>query len=130
MVHGDDFIIIAKNHGRTKTLNLLQSHFELKYHSAGPRKGMDTELRVLGRIASCHSWGWSMEADPCLIETAVAKLGLEDANGAATPGARVETAGSGCEVKARRLDPRPVYDQDAAWPGFDDSPRLEGDGLK
>ena len=33
-------------------------------------------------------------------------------------------------MKARRQDPRPVHDPDATWPGFDNSPKLEGEALK
>ena len=131
MVHGDDFIIVAKKSGREKTLKLLEEHFELKHQTAGPADGMGRELRVLGRIAVCHTWRWSLEADPCLIEAAVAKLGLEEAKGIATPGHKPEApAGAGCDVRSRRLDPRPIQDPDAAWPGFDKSPGLEPDALK
>ena len=84
MVHGDDFIIVAKNEERAKVINLLQSHFDIKHHTAGPKGGMDKELRVLGRIATCHQWGWSLEADPSLIEAAVAKLEMATSKGAAT----------------------------------------------
>ena len=90
MVHGDDFIIVARQVGRERTIKLLQDHFEIKYNTAGPVQGMDRELRVLGRIATCHKWGWSLEADPCLIEAAVNKLGLETAKGVATPGQKVD----------------------------------------
>ena len=130
MVHGDDFVIIAKQAGRQKTLQLLSDNFELKHSTAGLVDGMPKELRVLGRIAVVHDWGWTLEADPCLIESAVVKMGMEDAKGAVTPGHKLEVAGSGAEVKARRQDPRPVYDLDAAWPGFDTSPKLEGEALK
>ena len=130
MVHGDDFIIIAKDEGRSRTLNLLQSHFDIKHQTAGPKQGMDKELRVLGRIAISHSWGWSLEADPCLIESAVSKLNRATSKGTATPPAKLEMAGSGNEVKSRRLDPRPVHEPEAAWPGFDVSHPLSRDDLK
>ena len=123
MVHGDDFVIVAQQAGRDKTMALLQKHFELKYSTAGPKEGMPKELRVLGRIAVCHQWGWSLEADPCLLESACEKLGLTEAKGTATPGHNADALGSGIEVKARRQDPRPVSDPEAAWPGFDESPR-------
>ena len=41
IVHGDDFIIVAKRAGREKTLKVLQSSFELKFNTAGPLQGMD-----------------------------------------------------------------------------------------
>ena len=70
--------------------------------------------------------GWSLEADPSLNESAVAKLKLDsfESKCAATPGAKLEVAGSGCEVRSRRLDPRPIRDADAVWPGFDQSANL------
>ena len=89
---------------------------------------MVSELRVLGRIAVCHQWGWSLEADPCLIEAAVAKLCMENANGISTPGQKID--GGSCDIRARRMDPRPLHDPDAAWPRLDDSPPLTGDDLK
>ena len=63
IVHGDDFIMVTKRAGREKTLKVLQDHFEIKHNTAGPIQGMDKELRVLGRIATCHDWGWSLEVD-------------------------------------------------------------------
>ena len=59
MVHGDDFLIVGNKKGRECTLKVLQDHFELKHKTAGPLEGMDKELRVLGRVAVCHDWGWS-----------------------------------------------------------------------
>ena len=53
---------------------------------------MDRELRVLGRIAVCHDWGWTLEADPCLLEAAVEKLGMTDSKGISTPGHKDEPA--------------------------------------
>ena len=65
-----------------------------------------------------------------MLESACEKLGLTEAKGTATPGHKADATGSGIEVKARRQDPRPVSDPEAAWPGFDESPKLEEDGLK
>ena len=54
---------------------------------------MVSDLKVLGRVAVVHRWGWSLEADPSLVESAVARLGLQDAKGMETPGVRCD---SGC----------------------------------
>ena len=86
LVYGDDFVIIARQEGRAKVLALLKDHFELKHQTVGPPEDMGKELKVLGRVITCHPWGWSMEADPCLIESAVQKMGLQEAKGVATPG--------------------------------------------
>ena len=64
MVHGDDFVIVARDDGRTKTLDLLKAHFELKHHTAGSKAGMAKELRVLGRILICHDWGVELGGRP------------------------------------------------------------------
>ena len=79
---------------------------------------------------TCHEWGYSLEADPSLIEAAVEKLGLKESKGVANPGLKVEGPGSGTDIRARRTDPRPVHDPNAEWPGFDSSQPLEGDHLK
>ena len=42
-----------------------------------------------------------MEADPCLIEAAVHKMGLQEAKGVATPGAKIEGPLTGADIKAR-----------------------------
>ena len=99
MVHGDDFIIIARDHGRQETLKVLQDHFNIKHDTIGPRPDMPKQLRVLGRVLTCTDQGWTLEADPNLIESAVAKLGLEEAKGMASPGVRRESPGSGTDIR-------------------------------
>ena len=42
-------------------------------------------LGVLGRIISCTSDGWQVEADPQHVDVAATQLGLENAKGVATP---------------------------------------------
>ena len=70
-----------------------------------------------------------MEADPGLIEAAVEKLGLSEAKGAVSPGAKVDGP-SGFDIRARRLQPKDLDDPDGEWPGFDISARLDGDRLR
>ena len=55
MVHGDDFIIAARREGREKTLKILEDNFEIKCDVAGLVEGMSREIKVLGRVATCHS---------------------------------------------------------------------------
>ena len=81
MVHGDDFVIIARQAGRQKVLNLLSDHFELKHDTAGPGPDMAKQIRILGSVLTCTDEGWTLEADPNLIENAVCRLGMEDAKG-------------------------------------------------
>ena len=114
IVHGDHFIFISKKKGRDQTLKMLQSKFDIKHHTAGSLGGMDRELRVLGRIAICHGWGWSLEADPCLIEGAVQKLGLEEAKGISTPGQKCDASDGAIDIRSRRMGPRPLDDPNGA----------------
>ena len=95
VVHGDDFIMASRADGRQRTLKLLTDHFEIKHDTAGPLPDMPSEIKVLGRVAACHDWGWSLETDPGLLEMAVEKLDLAEAKGVATPGVRPEGGCSG-----------------------------------
>ena len=105
LVHGDDFVIVARREGRAQTLKLLQDNFEIKHTCAGPCQGMDREIKILGRIITCHPDGWTMEADPSLIEAAVDKLGLQEGKGVAVPGSRPEGPTGGLDMRARRMAP-------------------------
>ena len=91
---------------------------------------MDREIKVLGRVISYHDWGWSMEADPSLLETAVEQLGLQSAKGAAAPGAKVDGINGGVDIRARRMGPADIENPESAWPGYDSSAPLEGDQLR
>ena len=130
MVHGDDFIIVSRDDGRQRTLKLLGDNFEYKSDTAGPRADMKKEIRVLGRILSCTADGWTMEADPNLIENAVCKLGLEDAKGVTSPGVKKEDGQSACDIRSRRNNPILLDDPDAMWPGRDTSPLLDYEHTK
>ena len=121
MIHGDDFIFVARAAGREHTLTLLKDHFQIKHDTAGPGPEYSDELKVLGRVATCHSWGWSLEADPSLLEVAVDRLGLADSKGAATPGVRPEAGCGSVEVRSRRMSPKPLDHPDMHWPAYDDS---------
>ena len=46
MVHGDDFVIVARKAGRQKILNLLTDHFEHKHETAGPGPDMAKQIRI------------------------------------------------------------------------------------
>ena len=101
VVHGDDFIMAARRDGRQRTLKLLEDHFEIKTSTAGACSGMDREIKVLGRVAICHPWGWSLEADPSLLENAVDRLSMCDSKGAATPGVKDESGDKATDVRSR-----------------------------
>ena len=64
------------------------------------------------------------------VAAGAASSRLETAKGVATPGQKVDPSESGTDIKARRLDPRPMHDPECSWPAYDDSPKLDGEGLK
>ena len=92
-------------------MKLLEDNFEIKHTVAGPGPDMDREIKVLGRIISYHDWGWSMEADPSLVEASVEKLGLRDGKGVSAPGAKPDSLDGATDMKSRRLDPIDVENQ-------------------
>ena len=122
IVHGDDFIFVGRSEGRAKTVKLLSDNFEIKTGAAGPIDGMARELKVLGRVAVCHPWGWSLETNPSLIEMAVGRLGLSQSKGVSSPGAKPEGGRCSADFPQRRVSPKPLNDPSAHWPGEDLSP--------
>ena len=91
---------------------------------------MSKQTRVLGRILTCHDWGWSLETDPSLIELAVERMGLEEAKGIGTPKAVSESSIGGRDIRSRRLHPEVAVDGEKEWPGYDGSEVLSGDGMQ
>ena len=85
---------------------------------------------MLGRVVSYHSWGWSLEADPSLLELAVDRLGLSEAKGVSTPGAKPDDGCSSADVRSRRLDPKLIDNPDHLWPGGDQSRVLNASDAK
>ena len=85
---------------------------------------MPHEIKVLGRVVTYNDWGWSLEADPALLESAIDKLNLSCAKGVSSPGVRLDEGCSGAEVRTRRLMATPIPDPDAAWPGSDNTAPL------
>ena len=107
LVHGDDVVIIGRRQGREHAIKALGDAYEIKIDSAGPEDTDAKEIKILGRVLTYHSWGISLEADPSLIETGVAKMGLEDTHGARSPGASEESKDTAVAIKQRRLEADP-----------------------
>ena len=128
--YGDDFITVARKAGRERTIKLLEDHFEIKSSTAGPCDGMPKELKVLGRIATCHKWGWTLEADPSLLENAVDRLDMHQAKGVGTPGAKDDNGCSATDVRVQRLHPEQMARPDVEWPGYDESKALGYDDIQ
>ena len=86
LVHGDDFVIVAKQAGRTYTEEVLRAAYEVKVDIAGPQPGDLKEIKILRRIVTFTEHGILYEPDPGHVERVIHELGLSDGKGAATLG--------------------------------------------
>ena len=89
-VHGEDFT----TSGSKLALDLWQkemvSHYELTIGGRlGPGPNDAKEVRCLNRIIRWTNVGIEYEADPRLAKRLIQQVGLEGANGAATPGGKM-----------------------------------------
>ena len=64
LVHGDDFVTVARAKGRAYVEKTLRSQYEIKVDIAGPEAQDPKELKVLGRIITYEAHGITYEADP------------------------------------------------------------------
>ena len=111
LVHGDDFVSVAREDGQKFLHRTLSAAYEVKLSQAGPRPGQARELRILGRVITFTEDGLQLEADPQHAEVAIAELGLTEAKGVATPG--VKDDGGTSEAELRRL--RQGYEHGSAY---------------
>ena len=87
LVHGDDFIIVGRQHGRKHALSLLRSAYELsKVVTLGPEPPQSRTASFLGRTLTLRQWRIEYEPDQQHVSRALKALGQTDAKGAATPG--------------------------------------------
>jgi hypothetical protein len=107
-VHGDDFIVVAREAGLAYIEKVLREHDELKVKEIGPRGGDAKELQVLGRVIRYTQEGITCEADPALVEQLLINLKLTEAKGVVTPWARPAQpdAQNRQELLRRRLMPQ------------------------
>ena len=102
LVHGDDFVAVARSEGRAYLEATLRGSYEIKIDIAGPEEQDAKELKVLGRIVSYGPRGISYEPDPGHMEAVIHELGLGTAKGVVTPGVKDESEVSAAEVLERR----------------------------
>ena len=102
LVHGDDFVVVARKSGRDYAEDTLRKAYEIKVENAGPEAEDNKEIKILGRIISYSFDGITCEPDPGLIEGVVEDLGLNGAKGVATPGIREEPEIGTKEITERR----------------------------
>jgi len=102
LVHGDDFVVVARQAGRDYIEQTLKSVYEVKVDIAGPEAQDPKEIKILGRIVTFTPEGVQYEPDPGHMEKAIHELGLEESKGVATPGAKDETTVTAVELLERR----------------------------
>ena len=66
LVHGDDFVVVARQEGRDHIESTLRAAYEIKVDVAGPDPEDQKELKILGRIITFTPQGIQYEADPGL----------------------------------------------------------------
>ena len=91
LVHGDDFVAVARSKGRQHLSQALRSHYEVKEKTLGPGVGEEEELRILGRTLAWTPEGLTLEADAGHHEMIIDQLGMETANPVTTPGEAEES---------------------------------------
>ena len=102
LVHGDDFVTVARQAGREYTQQVLSDAYEIKVDIAGPEPEDPKEIKILGRIVTFTPEGIQYEPDPGHVEKVIFELGLTESNGVATPGVRDETTVTAAELLERR----------------------------
>ena len=117
VVHGNDFLVIARRAGRDYFEEVIRGAYEVNIAAAGPCQGDDKELRVLGRVLTFRPDGVTLQADPRLHEVVVQQLGLARAKGVSPPGcySRGEshrTSGEPLDLRERRIRTEPVEEED------------------
>ena len=114
LVHGDDFLCVAREAGRQQLHRALAAAYEIKSETIGPAPNDRKEMRVLGRIIRYTEAGdgLTIEADPAHLEVVLENLGLETSKPVASPGAREESSLTAREIEQRRLAMAPVAPED------------------
>ena len=111
LVHGDDFVIVARGEGRAHAEAVLRAAYEVKVDVAGPEASDPKSIKILGRIVSYTDGGILYEADPGHMESVIADLGLNDGKGVATPGVKEDSEVGAAELVSRRKSyAPPVFD--------------------
>ena len=102
MVHGDDFVVVARKAGRAFAEKTLRDTYEVKVDTAGPEAQDPKEIKILGRIVTYTDQGIRYEPDPGHKEKVIHELKLSDSKGAATPGVKDDSTVTAAELLERR----------------------------
>ena len=86
LVHGDDFVTVARRKEAKWLKELLESRFEIKTKVIGTGPDEVKEARALNRLIRVTGGGWEYEADQRHAEIIVKSMGMESASGVASPG--------------------------------------------
>jgi hypothetical protein len=89
MVHGDDFVAVAREEDLKDTIKFLEDKYKLKVQNLGEGKDFVDEVRILNKILRCTESGVELEADPRHAELVITELGLENAKASRVPGNKV-----------------------------------------
>ena len=102
LVHGDDFVVVARAAGQEHVEKTLKDVYEMKSQTLGEKEGQCKEVRVLGRVVTKMPWGIQLEADQGHGELVAEALGLTGAKAVATPGTAENSEVTAAELTARR----------------------------
>ena len=78
LVHGDDFVTVARRAGREYTQQVLSDAYEIKVDIAGLEPEDPKEIKTLGRIVTFTPEGIQYEPDPGHVEKVIFEVGLAE----------------------------------------------------
>ena len=81
LVHGDEFVVVAREAGRKHTEETLRKAYEIKVDVVGPIPTDPKESKILGRIITYSEEGLLYEADPGHMEKVNHEFGLGTVKG-------------------------------------------------
>ena len=76
LVHGDDFVTVARQAGRDYTKQILSNAYEVKVDVAGLEPNDLKEIKIVGRIVTYTPDGVQYEPGPGHMEEVIHELGL------------------------------------------------------
>ena len=88
--HVDDFLCSGPKECLIELRRLLKEKYEVDGGVLGPNVGETHEGKFLGRLIRYTARGIEWESDPKLVDSLIAKFGLESGKGVDTPGIKSE----------------------------------------
>ena len=86
LVHGDDFVCVAKAGDLKWLKDQLSQRFEIKTKTMGLRKGESREERILNRVIRVTENGWEYEADQRHSDLIIQETGADRMSTLSHPG--------------------------------------------